>query len=200
MENCKVEGCSRPIYVKVRGLCSAHYNRLLTTGTVDDTSKARAPLEARLWRQIDRRGKDDCWPWVAKSKIDGYGVIGKGGRSAGKILAHRAVWESVNGPIPKGDGYHGTVVLHSCDNRLCCNPAHLRLGTQADNVRDMDAKGRRVAVLRHGTEHHMTKITEDDVRAIRASSEPRKVLAERYGMTEAGIKTIRARRTWKHVA
>jgi len=115
------------------------------------------------------------------------------------MLAHRAVWEVINGPIPEGEGHHGTVVLHICDNRLCCNPAHLRLGTQADNVRDMDAKGRRVAVLRQGEEHHMTKITEDDVRAIRASNEPRAALAARYDMSIGGIKTIRAKRTWKHV-
>lgn len=199
MDRCAVAGCERPVWIKARGLCSAHYNRLRRTGSVEDTYKARAPFEERLWRQIERRGPDECWPWKAKSKIAGYGIIQRGGRGVPKVLAHRAVWETLNGPIPEGEGHHGTVVLHICDNRLCCNPAHLRLGTQADNVRDMDAKGRRVAVLRHGEEHHMTKITEDDVRAIRASSEPRTILAERYGMTVAGIKTIRAGRTWRHV-
>ena len=115
------------------------------------------------------------------------------------MLAHRAAWEVANGPIPDGEGWHGTVVLHTCDNRLCCNPAHLRLGTQADNVRDMDAKGRRVAVLRHGEDHHMTKITEDDVRAIRASAERAGILAARYGLDRHTITTIRKRKTWKHV-
>lgn len=199
MENCKVEGCQSPLYVKSKGLCSRHYNRLRTTGTTDDGSRPRASLEERLWKQIDRRGRDECWPWSAMSKIDGYGVIGRGGRDAGKILAHRAAWESMNGPIPSGEGYHGTVVLHTCDNRLCCNPAHLRLGTQADNVRDMDAKGRRVAVLRYGEDHHMTKITEDDVRAIRSSTERAGIVAARYGLDRHTIASIRARRTWKHV-
>jgi hypothetical protein len=115
------------------------------------------------------------------------------------MLAHRVAWELTHGPIPDGEGHHGTVVMHTCDNRLCCNPAHLRLGTQADNVRDMDAKGRRVAVFRRGEEHHMTKITEDTVRGIRASNEPRAVLAARYEMTVAGIKNIRSGRTWRHI-
>lgn len=199
MDGCSIGGCFRPIYVKASGLCSAHYSRLLRTGTTDDTDKARASLETRLWRQVDRRGPNECWPWRSKSRVTGYGTIGRGGRDSGKLLSHRAAWEVTHGPIAVGEGHHGTVVLHTCDNRLCCNPAHLRLGTQADNVRDMDAKGRRVVVLRSGAEHHMTKINEDDVRAIRASTEPLAVIAERYGMTRAGIKTIRQRRTWKHV-
>lgn len=197
METCKIPGCSGLLYVK--SLCSRHYNRLRTTGTTDDGGRARATFEERLWRQVERGGPDDCWPWISKSRITGYGVLGRGGRDSEKVLAHRAAWEVTHGPILEGEGHHGTVVLHTCDNRLCCNPVHLRLGTQADNVRDMDAKGRRVAVLRFGPEHHMTKITEDDVRAIRASSERNTVLAERYGMTVAGIKTIKQRRTWKHV-
>lgn len=200
MAECHVEGCSGAIFVESRGLCSRHYNRLRTTGTVEDGSRARAPLSERLWRQIDCRGPDDCWPWIGKSRQSGYGYIqSDGGRDGRKLLAHRAAWEVTHGPIPAGEGHHGTVVRHKCDNRLCCNPAHLELGTQADNVRDMDAKGRRVAVLRVGTEHHMTKITEDDVRAIRASGERLAVLAARYGMSTGGIKQIRHRRTWKHV-
>ncbi len=55
---------------------------------------------------------------------------------------HRIAYQIANGPIPKCDGYHGHVVMHTCDNRACCNPAHLLLGTQKDNVADMDAKGR----------------------------------------------------------
>lgn len=57
-----------------------------------------------------------------------------GGKSK---YAHRLMWEEVNGPIP-----HGMCVLHRCDNPPCIRPDHLFLGTKADNVRDMIAKGR----------------------------------------------------------
>jgi hypothetical protein len=200
MDRCSVPGCNGPIFVRVSALCSRHYNRLRTTGTVADGSRARASFKERLWRQVDRRSPGECWPWTAKSLIAGYGTISRGGRGGAKVLAHRAAWELTNGPIPDGEGHHGTVVLHTCDNRLCCNPAHLRLGTQADNVRDMDAKGRRVAVLRFGGEHHMTKISEADVRAIRASDASQdKVWAERFGMHPGSVKNIRIGRSWKHV-
>ena len=198
MDRCSIEGCVGAPFA--RGMCSRHYNRLRTTGTTKDGPRARSSLEARLWRQIDKRGPEECWPWTSKSLTSGYGTISRGGRDSRKVLAHRAVWEVTNGPIPEGEGFHGTVVLHTCDNRLCCNPAHLRLGTQADNVRDMDAKGRRVAVLRYGEDHPNTSLTEADVRAIRATAACHdKVWAERFGMSAAGIKQVRLKRTWKHV-
>lgn len=162
--------------------------------------QSSVPLVQRLWRQVDRRSPDECWPWKAKSLVRGYGIISRGTRSDGRILAHRAAWEVTYGPIPKGEGAHGTIVLHTCDNRPCCNPAHLRLGTQADNVRDMDAKGRRVVVMRRGEDHPNTNLTANDVRAIRATNASQdKVWAERFGMTRAGIKQVRLRQTWKHI-
>lgn len=142
MKKCLIKECLRRSYCT--GLCSVHYNRLRTTGTVEDGLRARLPFEKRLWKYIKRRKPNECWPWIGKSKVDGYGTLGRGSRKDGKVLAHRAVWELEKGPIPESDDYHGTVVMHSCDNRACCNPKHLKLGTQADNVADMDAKGRRV--------------------------------------------------------
>jgi hypothetical protein len=140
--SCKLENCEGAVFAT--GLCSKHYNRLRTTGTTDDGPRARRPFLERLWSKIKTGKPDECWPWTAKSRTSGYGSIQKGGRSEGRILAHRAVYEAENGPIPEnGPGSHGWVVMHKCDNRLCCNPRHLRLGTQFENVRDMDKKGRR---------------------------------------------------------
>lgn len=138
---CKHVGCGREVWAI--GYCSTHANRLYTTGTTADGPRARLPLSERLWKHIEKRGPDECWPWVGKSRLSGYGYIGRGGRGTGKLLSHRAVWEVTFGPIPEGDGYHGTVVMHTCDNRLCCNPAHLRLGSQTDNIYDMIEKGRK---------------------------------------------------------
>lgn len=158
-----------------------------------------ASLRERLYRSIEVRGSDECWPWIMKSLCQGYGFISRGRRSEGKVLAHRAMWEVINGPIPDGEGHHGTVVLHTCDNRLCCNPAHLRLGTQAENVRDMARKGRRVNTAHPGSRHGNSKLDEQGVHLIRAGKLSDADAVQRYGIAKATLKNIKSGRSWRHV-
>jgi hypothetical protein len=100
--------------------------------------RARKPIAERFWPKVDSSaGPSACWPWTASCKVKGYGQIGAGGRQR-PLLAHRVAWEIANGPIGEG-----LVVCHSCDNPKCCNPAHLFVGTQAENLQDMTSKGRR---------------------------------------------------------
>lgn len=83
--------------------------------------------------------KGRCWISSHRKVGNGYPQI-MGPRTDGtkaQQYTHRVMWEHLNGPVPPG-----LVVMHTCDNRACCNPDHLTLGTQADNVRDMMAKGR----------------------------------------------------------
>jgi hypothetical protein len=101
-------------------------------------------------------------------------------------LAHRLAWAEANGPIPEG-----MVVRHTCDNPPCVNPAHLILGTQKDNVGDMDRRGRRG--------YGMAKVTADHVRAIRASAEDYRVLMARYGISKSTLNRIRRRESWAHI-
>lgn len=94
---------------------------------------------ASFWSKVDRDNEGDCWNWTAGTSKFGYGRF----RIGDKLYsAHRVAYSLVKGDLPKGRGYHGFVVMHACDNPRCCNPAHLSLGTNRDNAKDMGAKGR----------------------------------------------------------
>ena len=142
----------------------------------------------RFWTKVDRSGGPDaCWEWMGARAPWGYGNAWISGVSRS---AHRAAWEAVHGPISDG-----LWVLHRCDNPPCCNPAHLFLGTQADNMRDAARKGR-VGV-------HNKKITEDDVRVIRsrvaAGGEFHRVIAADYGISLGQVGKIARRQIWAWV-
>jgi len=194
---CRIPSCHRPH--KALGFCVLHYKRKWKTGTPYDGPKARLPFEVRLWKKIDRRGPDECWPWVGRAISGGYGSIGIGGRGTGRMAAHRAVWEITNGPIPKGDFYGTSVIRHRCDRKLCCNPAHLEIGTPTDNSRDLWERGQPVIPRLRGSAHGMAILTEAKVRRIRASKKPTRELAAKYGVSIPTIHAIRSGRLWKHV-
>jgi hypothetical protein len=76
-----------------------------------------------------------CWVYAGQRNVGGYGFArGVNGRMT---VTHKTVWQSLNGPVPPG-----MYVCHACDNPPCCNPAHLWVGTPADNNRDRQSKGR----------------------------------------------------------
>lgn len=122
--------------------------------------------------------ESDCIEWVKSLNKDGYGRRKFRGQSMG---AHRAAWIETNGAIPGG-----LVVRHKCDNRACVNIEHLELGTQAENM--MDCSVRRT---------FNSKLTEEDVKDIRTSSETLKFMAEKYSVSESTISRIRNHKRWK---
>ena len=98
--------------------------------------EALATLPTRFWSRVDKSGGETaCWIWRGATGRADYGVISVAGR--GYVLVHRLSYELTSGPIPKG-----LCICHHCDTPLCVNPAHLFLGTHADNMHDRDRKGR----------------------------------------------------------
>lgn len=195
---CSVDGCGAQL--RAKGLCLRHYERMRRYGTTSDGKYAQLPFEQRLWRHIERRGPDECWPWTGSTKIGGYGTLSRGGAAGKFVRAHRAVWEQFNGPIPQSRDYHGAVVMHRCDNRACCNPTHLVLGTQAQNVRDMVAKGRNYVIRLRGESNPRARLTDVLVRLFRTSQKSCTELAREHGCCPSTVSLIRRRKTWRHLS
>lgn len=95
----------------------------------------RRSLADRFWDKVVVGM--ECWGWAGATATRGYGKMTSGGWHGKTRTAHRVSWELHYGPI-----LDGLQVLHLCDNPACANPAHLTLGTQLDNMRDMHRKGR----------------------------------------------------------
>ncbi len=149
-------------------------------------SDARANLEARYWPKVDRRAADECWEWKAKA-VHSYGY---GRMTAGRhvhLKAHQIGWALKNGPIPEGMS-----ILHRCDNPKCCNPDHLFLGTQLDNMGDAKRKGRMSKPpVRFGEAHHNAKRRDDQIAAIRADKRSASKVALDYGVGASTIYRVR---------
>jgi hypothetical protein len=152
--------------------------------------------ERSFWARVTPSGSDECWEWQGRRDEDGYGRLSVRVPGA-PISSHRASWAIHFGPIPPG-----LFVLHTCDNPPCCNPKHLWLGTNADNMRDSFAKGRKTSPKR-------TTLTADQVREIRLIARPGRdgahggnigSVAAQFGVGPQCIRYIVRRRTWREVA
>lgn len=141
-------------------------------------------------------GASECWIWRAGRNKKGYGIM----RWRKKMtLAHRIAYELAYGEIPQA-----LQVLHNCpngDNPSCVNPAHLRLGTNADNVADRVRKGR--SKPRRGEQHGRAKLNTEQVRNIRSlyaeGNLSQRQIGELYGVTQEQIGYIVNRKNWKDV-
>lgn len=151
----------------------------------------RTSTEERFWSKVQVRSLHECWEWTGAINKNGYGSFYLRGRI---ITASRAAWALFRGPIG------ALFVLHRCDNPRCVNPAHLFLGTHADNMADKVSKGRQP--VRRGAANHKTKLTEDAVRLIRkrlAEGAEKRALGLEFGVSDVAIHHIARGKNWGHV-
>ncbi len=146
------------------------------------------------WELVKVGAENECWPWLRAVNNHGYGAASHNGHGCN---ASRAAWIVTHGEIPEGLN-----VCHECDNRLCCNPKHLFLGTQAQNLADCRAKGR--AVYRFGADHHRckAKLTPEQVLQARqryAAGETQTAIARGFGVNSATISRAVRAENWAHL-
>ena len=132
---------------------------------------------------------EECWIWnkTKPATTTGYSQLSINGVT---YLLHRLVFELYHRPLQDGE-----CVLHTCDNRPCCNPDHLVAGTKSDNNRDRAEKGRSCS----GEDSHLSKLTEDVVLQIFNEPGSYRGLARKYGLNKGTIKQIKTKQTWRHL-
>lgn len=184
-KECSVAGCGREFLAK--GLCSLHYQRVRHTGSADGNAKQSDDERFLSFVEVDP--KTGAWIWRGGVNNAGYGVFWCEGRS---VSAHRYAYAMKHGAIPDG-----MMVCHKFEEygRHNVNPDHLFLGTGADNMVDASNKGRTL----RGERNRASVLSSDDAVAISRSDEPCAVLAERYGVSETVVSSIRRGKTWSRV-
>ncbi len=149
----------------------------------------------RFWSLVAVRGENECWEWTRGRISSGYGEFcpPKSACLPATVYAHRFAYELRHGPIADGQQ-----VRHTCDNPPCCNPAHLLLGSNLDNIRDRVARGRY-----RGAQVPSAKLTEEAVLAIRERYARGGVLlaelALEHGLNKGTVGELVRGETWKHV-
>jgi hypothetical protein len=141
-----------------------------------DSSKSKRLRRDHFWEALERAA-DGCWLWRGSRNRRGYGSIWDGERFR---LTHRFAWTAARGPIPPG-----MVVCHACDVPSCCNPAHLFLGTQSENVKDSVAKGRWTGMA------GKRSFDRDALRReYTAGGVTQEALAAKYGTTQSHVSRV----------
>lgn len=147
-------------------------------------------LEQRFnekWIPVPESG---CWLWIGATYNSGYGQIKTPKKS---FRAHRVAL-MLSGVNLQDD----QLALHKCDNKLCVNPDHLYAGTHQENMDDANERKRRVC----GEKHHSSKLTADDVSAIRkrlANGETQIAIAKEYGIHQSTVYEIKSEKIWRHI-
>jgi hypothetical protein len=171
-------------------------NEIVPTKRKYRVPRTRSHYAKKFWAKVKIGKPDECWPWQRACDEHGYGHTWNGLR---ELDAHQMAWWLVHGELP----LETPCVLHSCDNRPCCNPSHLFAGTKKDNTVDMVKKGRARGGSNKGESHPNRKLTNADVLKIRKDFKPgygkTAAMARIYGVSATVIYFVVRRKSWKHI-
>jgi hypothetical protein len=188
MAACIVGSCGKP--AKNRGMCWGHYTSQRRYGDPEYSSPSKRQ-ERRFWGAFEQGHPEDCWEWHGNTLAHKmpYGRVYYEGK---QVLAHRLSYALHNGYLPDD-----ALVLHHCDNPKCVNPRHLYLGDHTDNAQDRVQRNR--SNPKRGEDAATSKLTEDQVRAIRAAFGTCDELAKEFGVSRSLISLVRTRKVWAHI-
>jgi hypothetical protein len=184
------------------------------------TAEQRKHAQKRMWNRVAVDPDTMCWEWQLTTYACGYAQVKLFGKT---MRASRAAFAAWSGPIPTNK-----LVLHSCDNRNCVNPGHLRLGTHTGNMSDRSVRGRTARGNRHGSRtrpesvqrgethwarrrpecirrgeaHPQARLSEKQIRRIRYLKRKGTAgckLSEMFGVTPGTISAIVNNKSWRHV-
>ena len=155
-----------------------------------------ASFKDRFWANVAGGEPEDCWPWL-RAQRKGYGSVKAALGDLGldrrrNLYAHRVVYYLTHGVWPE------PLARHTCDNPICCNPAHIVDGTWGQNMQDKMVRGRHVVVP--GTRNHNSSLTEQDVAQIRELAGTvltQREIAARFGIAQPTVsRIVRKVRYW----
>lgn len=163
--------------------------------------------KTRFWRKVDRKENDECWPWKGTIGSNGYGRVYIQNT---EWLAHRISFYISGGKFSETHPY----AIHSCDNRYCVNPNHLRAGSPKENTGDAIKRNRfPTGELHYGTKkpecvirgerHYKTTLTEQDVveiRSLASNCVSQRKIAKLFTITQASVSLIVIRKNWPSVS
>ena len=158
---------------------------------LDNHSARKLTLEERFERSVDKSNLSGCWIWTGLKTGSGYGAINYNNK---KLSAHRVAYQ-----IYKDDP-GDLLVCHKCDNPICVNPEHLFLGTNSDNAKDKQLKGR--CHETKGIKNANAKLSVSDVLEIRElaiSGMSYSEIGRRFGISHNHASFIHKRKSWSHV-
>ena len=156
---------------------------------------------ALFWAKVNRSNHDSCWIWQGAVSSNGYGTVSWDGKICGAHRVAAFLSGIIRAPFWNSSRTEKTLVLHKCDNPLCCNPSHLFSGNFQDNSDDCKEKNR--MVIKRGEDHHSAKLTNEIAERIRYSFAYDYAsvndLARQYGVTNTAIAKIVYGETYKYV-
>jgi hypothetical protein len=152
------------------------------------------PSAERYWAKVYKRDPSGCWLWIGAKHVEGYGLMVRRINGVARQIRATHIALALDGrSVPAG-----LCALHTCDRTACVNPAHLYVGTPADNARDRDSRGRTAPMA--GSLNPRGRLTAEDVRTMReayaAGTGPTE-LSRRYGVRPAYVAEVLKGRRWQ---